>query len=78
LFEQGYLLTNVYFSLQQTTGIQSAIRQQKQQGGGNLLKAEVGNGQADRGRVTFTGTRTNDKGTGITYERVSDKLDLIP
>ena len=81
LFEQGYILTNAYFSLRQTTGIQAAIRQQihEQQRGGNLLKAEVGNGQVDQVRVpvTFTGTRTDDKRTGITYERVSDKLDLI-
>ena len=66
----------------QATAIQAAIRQHthEHQRGGNVLKAEVGNGHINQAHVplTFTGTRTDDKRTGKLYKRVSYKLGLIP
>ena len=56
------------FPFKQATGIQAAIREHthEHQRGGNLLKAEVGNGHVDKAHVpfTFTGTRTDDRRTG--------------
>ena len=70
------------FPFKQAWEIKAAIREQihEHQRGGNLLKAEVGNGHVDQARVavTFTGTRSDDRRTGKRYKRVSNKLDLIP
>jgi len=69
------------FLFQQATGIQAAIRQhiQEHQRGGNLLKAEVGNGHVNQAHVplTFTGTRTDDKRTEFYLEKTESGECLL-